>query len=225
MSQSILEHSQPVERHKLALAFGFEFAELYDRDQLARLDAIFLEWLQEHSAELHARLVSARRTPEVLEPKQYSELIIAVAPYLDDFIGHLFGITAEIRALQARHSELAPLFALKRRFVFKRAASGMTPEKAAAIDGRVVASRLETLFQEQLTESSYVTHVTRWLDDEAAHAEQLNLAAQYAAWAALSPAGRAKHEDDPLFKLPHKLDPHRLVPVESVPLDGTEAFR
>ncbi len=54
----------------------------------------------------------------------------------------------------------------------------MTPEKAALLDGAMLAAELETLFGEPLTEASFVEHVSRWLDDEAAKNRALNLAAQ-----------------------------------------------
>ncbi len=54
------------------------------------------------------------------------------------------------------------------------------------------------------------------MDDEAKHAAELDLAARYAAWATLSPAGKTKHHDGVLFKVPHKTDPLHLVPAETV---------
>ena len=81
------------------------------------------------------------------------------------------------------------------------------------------AMELEALFNEPLTEASFVEHVSRWLEDEANHAAQLAVAAQYAAWAALSPAGREKHDGGVLFKVPHKLDMTHLIPVETL-IDG-----
>ena len=51
---------------------------------------------------------------------------------------------------------------------------------------------------------------------EAEHAEPLRLAALYAAWATLTPEGKAKHRAGILFKTPHKLDMHHLVPAEEV---------
>ncbi|HYI97602.1 MAG TPA: FAD-dependent oxidoreductase, partial [Bryobacteraceae bacterium] len=66
---------------------------------------------------------------------------------------------------------------------------------------------------------------SRWLEDETAHAEQLQLALHYAAWAAISPAGREKHRHDVLFKLPQKLDQVHLIHVDTVHIEGTDAFR
>ena len=202
------------------LAFGFAFEDLYSREGLVRLDAAFCHFLGSSDAALLSGLIEARRDPAALTRKQQSELMIALAPHVEDFIGELFGITAEIHAARARHETLAPLYALKRRFIQKKAISGMTPEKAAAINGPVVAGELEGLFGEPLTESSFVSHVSRWLDAEAEHTAQLALAAQYGAWAALSPAGRHKHRRDVLFRVPHKLDMHHLIPVETLRVNG-----
>ncbi|HYI96682.1 MAG TPA: hypothetical protein VEX68_24290, partial [Bryobacteraceae bacterium] len=207
------------------LAFGLTFEDLYSRDGLVRLDSIFIDHLGQADPALCERLLAARGNPESLERKQHSELIIEVSPYVDDFVGELFKITNELRALQQRHSVLAPLFALKRKFIQKRAASGMTVEKATAMDGRKIAARLETVLGEPLTEHTYFEHVSRWLEDETAHAEQLQLASQYAAWAAISPAGREKHRHDVLFKLPQKLDQVHLIHVDTVHIEGTDAFR
>jgi len=204
----------------LNLRFGFSFEDLYQREGLVRLDAKFLEWLQAASVELYNRLMEARSNPSGLARKQESELIVDLAPHVEDFLGELFGITAEVRVLQARHNALEPLYALKRKFVQKKAISGVTEERASAINGDALAADLENLFNEPLTEKSFVEHVSRWLEAGEEHAAQLRTAEQYAAWAALSPAGRAKHHRDVLFKVPHKLDMTHLVPVETVVVGG-----
>ncbi len=209
----------------LALGFGFSFPDLYDHDALYRLDGTFLGWLSERHADLEARLKAARENPASLTKKQASDLIIEAGPYLEDFIAELFGITGELRELQEKHSAFAPLLSVKRRWVFKKAASGMTPEKANAMDGAEITAALEVKFGEPVTEDSYSRHVYRWLEDEKAHEAELKLAADYAAWAAFSDAGRARHQGDVLFRLPHKLDPLHLVHVETTEVAGAPAFQ
>src|SRR5690349_16768593 len=98
------------ERSRLSLAFGLSFEDLYQREGLVKLDAIFLDQLNETAPSLRTRLMEARRQPAALNRKQSSELIVELAPYLEDFIGHVFGIEAELRELQFRHAELAPLY-------------------------------------------------------------------------------------------------------------------
>ncbi len=65
----------------------------------------------------------------------------------------------------------------------------------------------------------------RWLDEEATHAEALDEAARYAAWALHAPAGRARHAKGVLFKVPHRLDMQHLVPVETIVVQGVTMLR
>jgi NADPH-dependent glutamate synthase beta subunit-like oxidoreductase/NAD(P)H-flavin reductase len=206
----------------LHLAFGFSFEDLYSREGLVRLDGAFLDYAESSNAGLWQRLGEARTNPGALTPKQNSELMVELAPLLEDFIAELFGISREVGALEARHEVLEPLYALKRKFVQKKAISGVTREQAEAIDGPTLAAELESLFNEPLTEDSFVEHVSRWLEAEPEHRPQLETAALYAAWAALAPAGREKHHRGVLFRVPHKLEMNHLIPVEALKLNGIE---
>ena len=216
MSTNIENHSES----PLSLAFGIDFEDLYRRDGLLKLDDLFLLQLRKIAPDLHDGLLAARQDPPPAHMKSGSDLIIQLAPYVEDFIGELFGVQPELRQLQSRHHALAPLFTVKRRFVQRKALTGYTPEAAAEIDGFKVAAELEALMLEPLTELAFATHVARWLDAEAQHANHLQLATQYTAWATLSPQGKAKHGQGILFKVPHKLDMHHLVPVEAVEQNG-----
>ncbi len=206
---------------ELSLQFGLAFHDLYQREGLLKLDAAFLAELAEHSSSLHAGLLAAREDQTTLTVKQRSELIVELAPHLEDFVGKLFGIDAELRELQVRHTELAPLYSVKRKFV-QRKLAGRTIEQARAIDPIAVTAELQAFINGPLTETSYVTNVAHWL--EAADGEskaQLELAADYATWATLTPEGKAKHGDGVLFRLPHKLDMAHLVPIEEAFINGT----
>ena len=96
-------------RQNLNPGFGFSFNDLYDRDGLVRIDAAFLVFLGESDAALHAQLVAARLSADAISGKAESELLISLAPPLEDFLARLFGIEAQVLALAARHHELAPL--------------------------------------------------------------------------------------------------------------------
>ena len=93
----------------LSLRFGFSFADFYDRDGLVRMDATFIEFVREADTTLANSLVAARQSPAALPAKEESELLIALAPHLEDFLGQLFGIESELHALAAQHHELARL--------------------------------------------------------------------------------------------------------------------
>ncbi|HEY1260275.1 MAG TPA: FAD-dependent oxidoreductase [Stellaceae bacterium] len=215
---------------ELALQHGLSFADLYDRGGLVRLDRAFVTHLADADRGLHHRLVAARRDPDGLGHSAESELLVELAPHVEDFLGELFGIGPEVRALQARHHELAPLYSVKRLFVQRRAVKGVKEEDAATLDGPALARELDALFSGPVEdiaawERRYAKHVTRWLDDEAGNAAALDLAQRYAAWATLSPAGRKKHRRGVLFKVPHRLDMQHLVAVETVERDGVTMLR
>src|SRR5436305_6630524 len=220
----------------LALQHGLAFSDLYERDGLIRLDRAFVAHLAAAEVALHDRLMTGRADPDALDHKAESDLLVDLAPHAEDFLGELFGIATEVRALQARHEKLAPLYSVKRLFVQRRAVKEIKEPDAAALNGPKLGQELDTLIggppadfgsrQGILAwELRYAEAVGRWLDDEAAHPLPLKAALQYAAWATLTADGRHKHRRGLLFRVPHRLDMHHLVPVETVERDGVTMLR
>jgi NADPH-dependent glutamate synthase beta subunit-like oxidoreductase/NAD(P)H-flavin reductase len=220
----------------LALKYGLSFSDLYERDGLVRLDRAFIAHLAAADVALHDRLLAARAEPDALDRKAESDLLVEMAPHLEDFVGALFGIAPELRALQARHDRLAPLYAVKRLFVQRRAVKEIREAEAAHLNGHRLAEELETLFGGGPAdfaarrgvlawELRYAEWVARWLDDEEAHQLPLKTALEYAAWATLAPEGQARHRRGLLFKVPHRLDMHHLVPAGTVERHGVTMLR
>ncbi|MDF3011370.1 MAG: hypothetical protein K0S03_2166 [Burkholderiales bacterium] len=176
--------------------------DLYEREGLLRVDAAFLGYLGEADRALCEELQSSRTTPP--PAREESDLLVALAPHVEDFLARLFAIEAEVQALAERHNELAPLYSVKRLFVQRRALHKVKPE--ALKDYRPERIHDELAFARQ---------VSAWLKDEPAHAAELQEAARYAAWATLTPEGKEKHGRGVLFKTPRKLDFMRLVPVHT----------
>jgi NADPH-dependent glutamate synthase beta subunit-like oxidoreductase/NAD(P)H-flavin reductase len=188
----------------MKLSFGLQFGDLYGRDGLLRVDAAFLGFLKEGDAALHDRLISSRK--EIPAGKAESELLVALAPHLEDFIGRLFGITAELQALAAKHHELAPLYSVKRLFVQRRAAHKVGPDALKAFDSKAFPFSSELQFAREVTEL---------LKNETENSEKLEQYARYAAWALTTPEGKEKHRAGVLFKAPRKLDFLKLVPLHT----------
>jgi NADPH-dependent glutamate synthase beta subunit-like oxidoreductase/NAD(P)H-flavin reductase len=187
----------------MRLAFDLSFADLYEREGLQRVDAAFLDFLLKANDGLHARLLAARGNFAQLKAREESDLLVELAPHVEDFLATLFGIEAEARALAERHNELAPIYAVKRLFVQRRAMHKVKPADAKP-DGFTFTTELD-----------FARQVTAWQQDEAANAEKLEAAARYAAWAATTPEGKRKHRGGVLFKAPSKLDFMKLVPVHT----------
>ncbi len=209
----------------LNLGFGLQFADLYDHTGLRRLDARFVEFLRSEHVDLHNRLMAARTASESLAADAHSELLLELAPVLEGFIGELFGVASDIRSLQSRHAALASLHSVKRLFVQRRAAKKLGPEQAAALDGAALRRELETHLGGELTELRFAECVDRWMQSEGENTAVLDLAARYAAWAAHTPEGKRVHGGGVLFKVPHKLDPNHLVPVETEVVGGVTMLK
>jgi NADPH-dependent glutamate synthase beta subunit-like oxidoreductase/NAD(P)H-flavin reductase len=222
--------------NELALRHGLSFADLYEREGLVRLDRAFVLHLAAAEMALHDRLMMARAQPDALDRKTESDLLVDLSPHLEDFVGELFGIADEVRALQAAHDKLAPLYSVKRLFVQRRAVKEVKEAEALQLNGHKLAAELDTLlggappsFDTRAGalawELRYAEGVARWLDDEPAHQLPLKAALEYAAWATLAPEGRAKHKRGLLFRVPHRLDMHHLVPVETIERHGVTMLR
>ena len=215
----------------LKLAFDLDFSDLYELEGLRRVDATFLDSLAAGDPGLRARLEVARGAATPIDAKAESELLIALAPHVDRFVGELFGIAAEIEALAARHHELAPLYEVKRQFVQRRAAKAHDAAAAAGFDGPALGAELAALIgttrdDVRAFELAFARHVTHWSTDEAAFAGELDLALRYAAWALASEHGQHLRAGGVLFKAPQKVDPMTLIDhaVERRERDGTTTF-
>jgi NADPH-dependent glutamate synthase beta subunit-like oxidoreductase/NAD(P)H-flavin reductase len=201
----------------LPLTFGVRFADLYRRDGLARVDAAFLDYLRSADGALADRLHAARAESGTLAPRQESELLVALAPHAEDFIAALFGIQRELALLAQKHHALAPVFTARRNFVQRIALQKIKAIDAAALDGPALVGQLGAIMGVEATdpgfELAFAHQVIAWQADPGLHAQQIEVAIAYAAWATLAPAGKQRHRGSVLFKAPRKLDVMRLVPV------------
>ena len=206
--------------------FGVSFAELYTRPGLQKVDQAFLNFLQQAEPALAERLAAARSTPSSLQAKDESALLLDLSPVLERFLSQLFGIADEVLELASRHDALSPLWNVKRQFVQRKAQSRIKPDEAQQIDGLALEAELRALCGQRqgkagddgalnelaLDELAYARQVELWLQDEAAHTAQLELALRYAGWALHTDAGRERVRAGVLFKAPGKTDPQNLLP-------------
>jgi NADPH-dependent glutamate synthase beta subunit-like oxidoreductase/NAD(P)H-flavin reductase len=163
--------------------------------------------------------------PDAAAAKAESDLIVELAPELEDFIAELFGITDDVQSLRLRHDALAPLYEVKRLFVQRRAAKKYSPDQADSFDGDALRAELEPFLGGELTELRFAERVELWMKAEAENVAALELASRYAAWAVHTEEGRRRHKSGILFKVPHKVDPYHLIPVETEVIDGVTMLK
>jgi hypothetical protein len=175
----------------LRLAHGLAFADLYTTAGAAAIDRLFLAHLDAADAPLAARLREGRTAPDALGNRDEGDLLIALGPHVEDFVAALFGVQEEVRALEAAQNALAPLYAVKRQFVQRKAMGAYKADAAGAFDGPALRAALEARIGAPIVgrnhEIAFANAVSDWLKDEAAM-RAIDLAMRYAAWAAT--AGR-----------------------------------
>ncbi|MGE5149663.1 MAG: pyridine nucleotide-disulfide oxidoreductase, partial [Rhodospirillaceae bacterium] len=211
-----------------ALGYGLSFPDLYDRDGLARLDAAFVAWLKEANVEVHARLMAARTAPDKLAVKDEANLLIELARPLEDFVGGLFGVSAEAAALRAVHVKLAPLYDCKRLFVQRYVTRAIKADAAAALDKPCVELPVKIEDDLEAWELAFALKVRALIGAEfkvETPTPELETLTRYAAWALHSSEGRKRHRNGPLFKVPHRLDFEHLVPIETEVVDGVTRLK
>jgi len=180
---------------------------LYSRAGLMRLDTDFQAFLQARDSALGARLQAARGHGAVLGRKDESQLWLQLAPLVDEFVGRLFDIEAAAAALRQRQRDLDVVFEARRRFVQRYVVKKIKPEDAAQIDGTAAAAALELHLPGPFDAVCFARAALDWLGREVECRDALFAAVQFAAWAALTPAGKARHGHSPLFHAPEKKDP------------------
>ena len=201
------------------LGFDFSFADLAHRDGLVRLDKHFMGFLASQDAALHERLLTARATADSMPLRDESDLIVALGPHLDGFVAELFAIQAETAALLDQTLALDPIHACKRLFVQRQAVKKYSDP--SGFDAPALRAALEARIGGPLTEIGFAKLVAGSEDQP----EALDEALRYAAWATLTPEGKDHHRGGTLFRVPHRVDPQHLVPVETIERDGVTMLR
>jgi NADPH-dependent glutamate synthase beta subunit-like oxidoreductase/NAD(P)H-flavin reductase len=204
----------------MKLNFGITFEDLYSRDGLAKLDKAFVSELSDANADVHNRFVAARADRSHMEEKEVSNLLIDVAPHLEDFVAKLFKIQSQTKDLADKHDELANIYTCKRLFVQRAIKKRYKDKDVQDVDGDALRITLEKALGGELSEKLYADKVTYWLENPDNYEENIDLAAKYAAWALHTDEGKKYHKSGVLFKVPNKLDFFNLVPVQTKEVNG-----
>lgn len=183
---------------KLKLGYGFSFQDLYSNDGLIKTNQHFIKFLNEIDSKLCTRWYQSQVNPDELSAKDESSLILELAPIVEEFIASLFNITPALTALKKSHNELSLIPFIKRQFVQRFALK--------KYDSSITEPSL--IYTNDL---DFAMRVNDCLQNPEVHAEELDLAARFAAFAALTDIGRCRYADSVLFKIPRPLDYQSLL--------------
>ena len=201
------------------LNFGLTFPDLRREDTLARLDELFIERLRAADAARCEQLL-AMRQGRLPSPVELSALLLAGGPVLEELIGELFGIGAELAA--ARRATLAhdPIFTFKKLFVQRRARRRLLKkeefESFAALDAWLTGALQQAGLDGADRELAVARFGAQLLADEKANAQGVEKLVRWCIRALTTDEGRARVAGWVSFKLPEGTDHQRLVPIVEV---------
>lgn len=196
--------------HKLSLrlGFGFSFSDLYSVEGVHRLQETFESYVKEISLDLYYRYQNAITQSS---SSANSDLLIDLAPLVEDFFAQLFRIQGQLQALQDAHQVLAPLWRVKRQFVQRYALRRYKLKDIENFDPIVYRQNFEEAENVPFSDLSFAHQISIWLLNEEQYLLQREAAAQYCVWAVETDEGQRFHAQSPLFKVPKKLNFDRLV--------------
>ncbi|WP_353289342.1 FAD-dependent oxidoreductase [Wolbachia endosymbiont (group A) of Paraperithous gnathaulax] len=229
----------------MKLNFKISFSNLYTRNGLTKLDETFLNYIKSCDESLLCSLIEAREkaasssmssqchlpSSQCHPPSSQcltlgsrkqeersatwmtdSQLIIDLSYLLDGFIAKLFNIEKEIEELKKKHNDFAVIYKCKRLFVQRYALKKYT--NVANIN---ITNKLSPFLTLPTTEKNFAEQVMHWFEDKENHKEEIELAAQYAAW-------RVKNKQSILFSIHKKIDHENLIPFSKKEVDKVEVL-
>ncbi|ADE14517.1 conserved hypothetical protein [Nitrosococcus halophilus Nc 4] len=201
------------------------FSELFQVTGLEVLDKGFLDLLKYRDSELYRHVISYRQASEPLPPVAESELLLALAPHLEDFLARFFGIEGELAASGNATLSHDPVMVFKKEWVQRR---GRRYRKPIARSFYTLDRWLsEQLQQAGLAEADREQAVAQWAQGlhqaEAVPGEVTEALIQWCALALTDPDGQRAVAGWTSFHLPRKVDHARLVPLEH--LEGDSLHR
>ena len=200
--------------------YGLDFETLQTPAGLTRLDQCFLAELDLGDPALAARLRDYRGREADLPGTQNSELLIALGPWVEAFLGRLFGI--EARLSSDRDAILADdvVMQFKQAFVQKRVKKHRRPveQSFAALDNAVRAGVGPVADGDE--EGALARFGMALLEDAEINAESIELLTAWCKLARQTPEGQARVAGWASFRLPERVDHFDRVPTETVEVDG-----
>ncbi|MBU2754586.1 FAD-dependent oxidoreductase [Acidithiobacillus sp. CV18-2] len=193
----------------------FAFSNYLQAETTQELDTAFLDALRERDTDLAQRLLDHRAGRAAQDGQERSELLLALAPHLENFLVEFFAIADANQALQAKIRDQDVVMDFKKQFVLRRGRrfrgefAESFSDLQSWLDQQMHASGLPADDREW----SIARLGMGWLADEAAHAEAIQRLTQWCALALSDPSAKLAVEGWSSFRLPERMDHENLVPL------------
>jgi NADPH-dependent glutamate synthase beta subunit-like oxidoreductase/NAD(P)H-flavin reductase len=195
---------------------GFTFAELFHATGLERLDQQFLAQLQQTNPALQENLLAYRRETKPFNAIAISELLIACAPILENFLIHLFDIEEAAAQAQALTTANNPISVFKKYFVLRRAKKQLLNTENLPsfheVNDWLTTELTRTPLQTPDKELAISLLGNHYLANADQYINEIGKLTQWCIHALTTPEAQKIVTDWTSFKLPERLDYQNLVP-------------
>ena len=207
------------------------FKQLFQADTLYQLDQQFLAYLNHHDSSLHSRLLAYRQGSMTA----VSELILAGAPWLEEFIADFFAIQDSLVKSRQQTRQYDCCFEFKKWLVLRRAKRRLhQPALAknftelnewlaqALVNYQSLGSEPANCPIDQqalITELAVAQLAQHYLSNQAHYAEEIEQLTNWCVAALTTVEGQIWVRDWVSFRLPQPINPMHLVPIIPVPHD------
>jgi len=195
----------------------FHYDELQKPQTLYRLDQQFLQEIQQVNENLYNDLLAYRYANRPFTALVISQLLLACAPILEQFIARLFRIEEAVALLQLQTLSNDPIFIFKKWFVLREAKRRLSKPGLPSF-AELLPWVMKELEANQLDTADIELAVARlakiYLDNLENHAEQIDRLINWCVAALRDPTGQAFVQNWVSFHLPAKLDYNNLVSLE-----------
>lgn len=202
------------------------FTEFLQIETLNTLDQQFLEQLHQHDSAIHAKLLAYRHAQHTFTPPQVSELLLACAPVLEQFIAQLFNIETALAASRQATCMHTPIFEFKKWFVQRRARRRLS--QTEAIESFTELDQWLTVnlshypaSRDALPDRELAVAVLgkRYLAHPEQFAAEIEKLTRWCIRALTTPEGQAAVQGWSSFHVPQRVDHDNLVPITLLPND------
>ena len=190
----------------IPLNFGFLFKDLISLAGLTKIDEKFLAWLENQDIDLHSKLQDFRFIGSSnIKDIEYSEFLIALAPFFDDFIAELFNIEDENFSLKKQHEQYNPIYECRRKFIQRYALKKYPIYSLDTFDFNKISQDLNHLLGSIINERNLALNILEWQKEPQIYELQLDIAAKYCSHMVVKSSSIA------LFNVPRALDENNHV--------------
>ncbi|MFT3742064.1 MAG: FAD-dependent oxidoreductase [Gammaproteobacteria bacterium] len=200
-----------------------QFKDTFDPDWLKQLDGRFLQQLHAFNPILHEDLLAYRHHSRTFSPTAISELLLACAPSVEQFIAELYGIEDAVLAQNQATLSHQPVFAFKQWYVQRQARRRLLKQEALptfeALEQWLAQALIQQNLRDQDPELAIATLGQFYLQAPEEYAEQIESLTAWCIRALTTPEGQARVQGWVSFQQPKKLDYYQLVTLTAVAND------